>query len=74
MLEQKTFEVEATDAAASCKKAIAEIVLNSKVGKCGVCKGLNEKDPMDICEKCLQALEEESDRIFSLSQSMRMKN
>jgi hypothetical protein len=74
MLEQKTFEVQTTDAAASHKKAIAEIVLNSKVGKCGVCKGLNEKDSMNICEECLQALEEESDRLFSLSQTMRMKN
>jgi len=74
MLKQKTFEVQTTDAAASHKKAIAEIVLNSKVGKCGVCRGLNEDDPLNICEACLDALEEESDRIFLLSQSMRINN
>jgi hypothetical protein len=52
---------------------ISEIIATSKVGACGgKCEGYAEKELTDLCPICLEALENESDEIFSASPMLRL--
>jgi len=53
--------------------AIQEIFAGSKVGQCGgKCQGFKEEDLSNLCPDCFQALEEESEQIFSTSPKLRL--
>jgi hypothetical protein len=52
---------------------ISEIIAASKVGACGgKCNGYSEKELTDLCPICLEALESESDEIFSASPILKL--
>ena len=52
---------------------ISEIFIKSRVGQCGGrCRGFGEEDLSGLCEDCFRALQEESDKIFSLAPGLRL--
>ena len=70
---EKVFAEQLAEEVARNKDAIEEIFHRSKVGNCGgKCKGFKEKDLNKLCPQCFQALEKESDEIFSSSPLLRL--
>ena len=69
----KAFARNLSEEVAQKADAIQEIFAKSKVGQCGgKCKGFQEKDLGNLCSSCFQALEEESEQIFSTSPKLRL--
>jgi len=70
---QKAFAEQLAREVAQNRDAITEILHRSNVGQCGgKCKGFKEDDLSKLCPKCFEALEEESDKIFSASPKLRL--
>jgi len=73
MDREKAFNEQLADEVSQNEDIIKKILNKSQVGSCGgKCRGYKEKTPDDLCEYCLNALEENADEIFSASPRMRL--